>query len=272
MVVTTPPSISVESPRAPDIERLLEDGAADAHARYPSGPVVLPDAAQLDVPGTLVYVARDADGGGILGVGPGGVDHAGAVSEQMLAFLARGHRLGRRRRHLHLLDFSALARPVPGTDCEQQRSRGREPRPGARSATHRNLANHAFAPFVALRAQIRDPGFAPGNPHRRVRTHAIAQLGGQRLLFHTYQGESGGDARPMHPEWVTSIRDQCVDAGVKFLFKQWGNWRPVAPQQVNGYRSRTVTLADGQKILLANVGKKAAGRRLERRTWDEYPA
>ena len=62
MVVTTPPSISVESPRAPDTERLLMDGADDAHARYPSAPVVLPDAAQLDVPGTLVYVARDADG------------------------------------------------------------------------------------------------------------------------------------------------------------------------------------------------------------------
>jgi protein gp37 len=37
-------------------------------------------------------------------------------------------------------------------------------------------------------------------------------------------GESGHNARPMHPEWVRNLRDQCTDAGVKFLFKQWGEW------------------------------------------------
>jgi len=35
-------------------------------------------------------------------------------------------------------------------------------------------------------------------------------------------GESGPGARPMKPEWVRSIRDQCTDAGVPFFFKQWG--------------------------------------------------
>jgi protein gp37 len=39
-------------------------------------------------------------------------------------------------------------------------------------------------------------------------------------------GESGPKARPMHPEWVRSIRDQCSAAGVPFLFKQWGEWAP----------------------------------------------
>jgi protein gp37 len=100
-----------------------------------------------------------------------------------------------------------------------------------------------------------------------------ARRGDQRMVDWVIAGgESGGDARPMHPEWVTSIRDQCVTAGIKFLFKQWGNWRPIAAYQLNGYRSKFVTQSDGQKILLANVGKKAAGRRLERRTWNEYPA
>jgi protein gp37 len=37
-------------------------------------------------------------------------------------------------------------------------------------------------------------------------------------------GESGPGARPMHPDWVRSIRDQCKDAGVPFFFKQWGEW------------------------------------------------
>jgi protein gp37 len=36
-------------------------------------------------------------------------------------------------------------------------------------------------------------------------------------------GESGPNARPMHPEWVRSLRDQCVSAGVPFFFKQWGD-------------------------------------------------
>jgi protein gp37 len=39
-------------------------------------------------------------------------------------------------------------------------------------------------------------------------------------------GESGRDARPMHPEWARSIRDQCAAAGVPFFFKQWGEWWP----------------------------------------------
>ncbi len=41
-------------------------------------------------------------------------------------------------------------------------------------------------------------------------------------------GESGRKARPMHPDWVRSLRDQCKDAGVPFFFKQWGEWAPGA--------------------------------------------
>lgn len=84
-------------------------------------------------------------------------------------------------------------------------------------------------------------------------------------------GESGHHARPMHPEWLTSLRDQCLAGGIKFHFKQWGNWRPALPHQVNGYRSKTVFLSNGNSITLANLGKKAAGRRLEGRTWDQFP-
>lgn len=40
-------------------------------------------------------------------------------------------------------------------------------------------------------------------------------------------GESGPHARPMHPDWARSLRDQCVAAGVPFLFKQWGEWKPL---------------------------------------------
>ena len=39
-------------------------------------------------------------------------------------------------------------------------------------------------------------------------------------------GESGPNARPMHPDWARSLRDQCTAAGVPFFFKQWGGWEP----------------------------------------------
>lgn len=53
-------------------------------------------------------------------------------------------------------------------------------------------------------------------------------------------GESGHNARPMHPDWARSLRDQCAAAGVPFFFKQWGEWLP---------RSRCHhTFADGQSL------------------------
>ncbi|HCZ00141.1 MAG: hypothetical protein A3D16_12320 [Rhodobacterales bacterium RIFCSPHIGHO2_02_FULL_62_130] len=48
-----------------------------------------------------------------------------------------------------------------------------------------------------------------------------------RLDWVIVGGESGPHARPMHPEWARSLRDQCAAAGVPFLFKQWGEWLPL---------------------------------------------
>ena len=92
-------------------------------------------------------------------------------------------------------------------------------------------------------------------------------------------GESGTGARPMHPEWARSLRDQCQRAGVPFLFKQWGEWA------VTGIPSRSAAwvFLDGTvesfkagdlsaDVLMRRVGKKAAGRHLDGRTWDEYPS
>jgi len=47
---------------------------------------------------------------------------------------------------------------------------------------------------------------------------------GQGLDWIIAGGESGPGARPMHPDWARSIRDQCRAAGVPFFFKQWGEW------------------------------------------------
>lgn len=50
------------------------------------------------------------------------------------------------------------------------------------------------------------------------------RYGGPRLDWIIVGGESGPGARPMHPDWVRSLRDQCAAAGVPFFFKQWGEW------------------------------------------------
>ncbi len=75
-------------------------------------------------------------------------------------------------------------------------------------------------------------------------------------------GESGPGSRPMHPEWARSLRDQCDVAGVPFLFKQWGSHRPSDVGTI---------VRNGVRYPMVPSGKRAAGRELDGRTWDEYP-
>jgi protein gp37 len=80
-------------------------------------------------------------------------------------------------------------------------------------------------------------------------------------------GESGPGARPMRPDWARSLRDQCEAAGVPFLFKQWGEYGPAS----EGFaRNGDVIHEDG--VWSVRVGKKAAGRLLDGRTWDQVPS
>ncbi|WP_069357848.1 phage Gp37/Gp68 family protein [Burkholderia cenocepacia] len=55
-------------------------------------------------------------------------------------------------------------------------------------------------------------------------------------------GESGLHGRPMHPAWARSLREQCAEAGVPFLFKQWGEWKPICQMDETRdlYRSNRV--------------------------------
>lgn len=73
-------------------------------------------------------------------------------------------------------------------------------------------------------------------------------------------GESGKGARPMHPQWVRDLRDQCAAADVAFLFKQWGEWLPLNDRP------------GSDEVEYVRPGKKAAGRELDGRTYDGYPA
>jgi protein gp37 len=108
-------------------------------------------------------------------------------------------------------------------------------------------------------------------------------------------GESGPGARPMHPDWARSLRDQCEAAGVPFLFKQWGewidfrqfgasSWRNKTPQRA-GYRGPCIgTFHGGEQyfsgpfqtlhrgsFILAKRGKRAAGRLLDGIQHDAFP-
>lgn len=84
-------------------------------------------------------------------------------------------------------------------------------------------------------------------------------------------GESGHGARPMHPDWARSLRDQCHAAGMPFLFKQWGEWAPneTHPAAGGGSGPRRHCFPDG--TVMHRVGKHHAGRVLDGRTWDEFP-
>lgn len=102
-------------------------------------------------------------------------------------------------------------------------------------------------------------------------------------------GESGPGARPMHPDWARSIRDQCIAAGVKFFFKQWGAWTPERPEhyhRVSGKRYSSESFCWGKNMkpyrsdepdnwigsaTVYKVGKKQAGRLLDGREWSEMP-
>lgn len=75
-------------------------------------------------------------------------------------------------------------------------------------------------------------------------------------------GESGPGARPMQMQWVRQLRDACAATATPFLFKQWGDWAPDYDAATGAQTPESMT----------RVGKKAAGRELDGRTWDEYPA
>ena len=103
-------------------------------------------------------------------------------------------------------------------------------------------------------------------------------------------GESGAKARPMHPDWARSIRDQCEAAGTAFFFKQNGayeivydrdredpDWRRCDEVESRTPTGRWLNLEGGhgfhgaRVVRAAPVGKAAAGRLLDGREWNEFP-
>ncbi len=107
-------------------------------------------------------------------------------------------------------------------------------------------------------------------------------------------GESGPGARPMHPDWARSLRDQCQAARVPFFFKQWGEWlheNQIWKDPLGAPSPENVLHPQAEHFLLWNhgeeladlghqfedrsiayrLGKKIAGRLLDGREWNEFP-
>lgn len=103
-------------------------------------------------------------------------------------------------------------------------------------------------------------------------------------------GESGPQARPMHPLWPRQIRDQCAAANVPFLMKQWGEW--VTPEDApaeglifNSATRQAIVATDGAardavqgeapaagERLMSRLGKRKTGRLIDGALHDNYPA
>lgn len=129
---------------------------------------------------------------------------------------------------------------------------------------------------VDLNAMSRTPGAAKDEITADDDRYGPPLGGDNGIDWVVVGGESGFKARPMHPDWVRSLRDQCQAAGVPFFFKQWGEWLPgeyPAWPETADYLdvSRKGHFFKDDRQWMDRVGKKAAGRTLDGRTWDEYP-
>lgn len=108
-------------------------------------------------------------------------------------------------------------------------------------------------------------------------------------------GESGPHARPMHPQWARSLRDQCAASKTAYFFKQWGEWLPRSHASqatreayptwdllsLDGTRYGAATAWNGHddephdgdhEAAMYRVGKAKAGRLLDGVEWSEFPA
>jgi protein gp37 len=114
-------------------------------------------------------------------------------------------------------------------------------------------------------------------------------------------GPSGKGARPIHPDWARSLRDQCQAAKVPFFWKQWGEWFPKAlmsEAEIQNFWKRRERDNDNWGVIgpkgdffagtsawngrgageppdrehyMFRLGKKVAGRLLDGREWNEFP-
>lgn len=168
------------------------------------------------------------------------------------------------------------------------------------SVENQRTADFRIPILLQIPAKVRfvsiEPMLGPVNLHRFFSCPQFGEppdggVGG--LDWVILGGETGPGARPMHPDWVRSVRDQCQKAGVPFFFKQFGEWIPKRlywPKtakaikgwgtldiegnwfpQTTPWNGREGEDSESREYVMYKVGRKAAGRYLDGRLWEEWP-
>ncbi|MDK2126468.1 DUF5131 family protein [Parachitinimonas caeni] len=149
------------------------------------------------------------------------------------------------------------------------------------------LKTPAFMPWVSAEPLLGPVDITP----------YLSPLDESALKWVVVGGESGPNARPMHPDWVKGLRDQCAKERIPFFFKQWGSWSPrsacyhtltcgQAAADIDPDATRwpciRLTFAgndgqqlgnadDGDDVYMQKVGRNLSGRALQGVTYDQYP-
>lgn len=121
--------------------------------------------------------------------------------------------------------------------------------------------------FIQPGAVHHHPDNDLSNPAVQAIASAAAKRFAPRLDWVIIGGESGHGARPMHPDWARSLRDQCTAANVPFFFKQWGEFAWEGQHDSSG--REIVWPLDCEAM--NKIGKKRAGRLLDGVEHNEFP-
>lgn len=169
------------------------------------------------------------------------------------------------------------------------------------SVENQEQADKRIPHLLKVPARVRflscEPLLGPVNISQWLKFGEFTPYGPRPLHWVIAGGESGHGARPMHPEWARGLRDQCQAAGVAFHFKQWGEFVPADSRDGDPFElANGATFDTGEKWphprvhvwentqhhngdyttyrcrASVSVGKHAAGRLLDGRTWDDLPA
>jgi len=150
---------------------------------------------------------------------------------------------------------------------------------------HKLLETPAVVRFISFEPMLEETDFAG----------EFVKVSGSELSINVLEkidwvicgGESGANARPIHPDWVRLLRNQCKVLGVPFFFKQWGAWTPIFDRdkddpcwhnipKENPGKTRWLNLAGGQgfhgeRVLMVKKMKSKRMPELDGQVWAQFP-
>lgn len=161
---------------------------------------------------------------------------------------------------------------------DQQRADQRIPQLLATPAAVRFVSAEPLLGPVTLRDDWLDPCARAAHDVEGPSIMHLQHDPERRIGWLIVGGESGPQARPMHPAWARQLRDQCQQADVAFFFKQWGSWTPAAAGERNDGFAWPHQAPEGDHVRrwcegshrMRRVGGHG-GRELDGQTWDQYP-